>query len=135
MNIIICVDNRNGMMFNNRRLSSDSILRQDILKFLEDRQLWLNVYSAKQFATEISEYQNIFINDNFIQQANDDDYCFVENPDDLINAKIGRIVIYRWNRDYPADKFFNIDISDRTLISTEEFAGSSHDKITKEVYE
>lgn len=132
LNIIVCVDNRNGMMFNKRRLSSDSLLRQNIYDMLQDEKLWMNSYSSKQFT---EEYSGITVCDVFMQQANEDEYCFVENPDDLINAEIGQIVIYRWNRDYPADKFFNMDVSDRTLISTEEFAGSSHDKITKEVYE
>lgn len=132
MNIIVCVDNRNGMMFNRRRLSSDSLLKQNIFDMLQGDKLWMNSYSSKQFT---EEYPGIKVCDDYIHQANNDEYCFVENPDDLINAKIGQIVIYRWNRDYPADKFFNIDISDRTLISTEEFAGSSHERITKEVYE
>lgn len=78
----------------------------------------MNSYSSKQFTEEYSE---IKISDDFIHKADDNEYCFVENPDDLINAKIGQVVVYRWNRDYPADKFFNMDISDRRLISTEEF--------------
>ncbi len=132
LNIIVCVDNRNGMMFNNRRLSSDSILRQNIFQTITGSKLWMNSYSSKQF-TEGNPA--IEVCDNFIQKASGNDYCFVENPDDLVGVTADRIIIYRWNRDYPADQFFNMDISDRKILLTEDFQGSSHDKITKEVYE
>lgn len=36
------------------------------------------------------------------------------------------------NRDYPVDLYFEIDLSRWKKISSKEFAGSSHDKITKE---
>ena len=57
----------------------------------------MNSYSSKQFT---EEYSGIRVCDDFIRQANDDEYCFVENPDDLVNAEISQIVIYRWNRNF-----------------------------------
>ena len=49
--------------------------------------------------------------------------------------RIERIILYRWNRAYPGDMFFDIKL-DRSwhLASAEDFAGSSHEKITKEIY-
>jgi hypothetical protein len=45
-------------------------------------------------------------------------------------------VVYRWNRRYPGDVFFDLDVSAAPwrCVETEEFVGSSHEKITKEVY-
>ena len=49
--------------------------------------------------------------------------------------KIDTFILFRWNRDYPADFFFKVDLSQWNLISTEDFEGTSHEKITMEVYE
>ena len=50
--------------------------------------------------------------------------------------KLEQIIVYRWNRHYPADFYFGIALETPawTRIRTEEFAGSSHEKITKDVY-
>ena len=46
MNIIVCLEDKNGMMFNKRRLSQDVAIREDLpvcdsenLQFIEDKQL------------------------------------------------------------------------------------------------
>ena len=47
-----------------------------------------------------------------------------------------KIVLYHWNRSYPGDFFFDIDVTKAWhCVFTRSFAGSSHDKITEEVYE
>ena len=50
---------------------------------------------------------------------------------------IEKIVIYKWNKIYPAELFF--DLSDmlvaENMTEQREFVGFSHEKITKEVYE
>ena len=50
-------------------------------------------------------------------------------------ANIESVVLYKWNRVYPADQYFTMDLSDWKLVETAEFAGSSHEKITEESYE
>ena len=47
--------------------------------------------------------------------------------------KAERIVLYRWNRAYPADVKFTMP-KGFTLKESREFAGSSHEKITREEY-
>ena len=43
--------------------------------------------------------------------------------------------MFRWNRDYPADTYFDLSLeSGWTRTETSEFAGSSHETITKEIY-
>lgn len=47
MIIIVCADNNNGMMFNNRRQSQDRTLRDHILQLIGTSKLWMNEYSKK----------------------------------------------------------------------------------------
>lgn len=131
MNIIVCLDNKNGLTFNNRRQSQDSIVRQDILNLTKSSKLLMNTYSAKQF----TEQNQIVIAEDFCNIANVGDYCFVENIDvSQFSQKIEQVIIYKWNRDYPSDFKFNLDLSNYKLVATRDFIGNSHDKITQEIY-
>lgn len=131
MKVIVCVDKKGGMMFNNRRQSQDRVLREKIAEILNGATLYMNSYSAKQFKGECS----ITVDEEFLSVAGKDDFCFVENltvtPD-----TVNEFYIFNWNRKYPADFYF--DIKPRELgfkpIKTEEFQGSSHEKITLEVF-
>ncbi len=82
MTVIVAIDNQNGMMFNNRRQSQDSILRKRILSISKNGgALWMNEYSAKQFASENDS--PIIVDNDFLKKAKSEDYCFVENTDVL----------------------------------------------------
>jgi hypothetical protein len=132
MTLIVCLDDRNGMMFNKRRQSQDSVLRARVIKASSESKLWMSPYSAKQFEPDA----RIEIDENYQRHADKNDFCFVEDmPISL--RHVDRIIIYRWNRHYPADKHFDIDLDKKgfKLISTDEFAGSSHEKITEDIYE
>lgn len=133
MILIVCVDERNGMMFNNRRQSKDKILSEHILKLVDNNKLWTNNYSKGVF--ENQENSNILVDDNFIEKIEKEDYCFVENIDvsKLLN-KVDKIILYNWNRHYPADQYFNIRLDDWLLESESEFSGSSHERITQKIY-
>ena len=131
MKLIFCLDDRCGMMFNGRRQSQDRILRERILSMTEGRKLFMSKYSAKQFPDDAK----IKVNDNYQKRAKSEDFCFVEDiPFSLDNVE--EIIIYRWNRHYPSDTRFEIDLAAQgyLLYSTEDFEGSSHDKITEEKY-
>lgn len=133
--MIVCVtlDNNNGMMFNNRRQSQDSLLRKDIIDHCNGSRLWMNTYSEMLF--DKSDDVDVVIDNEFLQKAEENDYCFVEtnNLQDY-ETRISKIILYRWNRDYPADLYFEIDLNNWILSSSSDFAGSSHEKITKEVW-
>ena len=134
MHLIVCLDNKNGMLFNRRRQSQDSMLRMRILEQFSTSGLWMNGYSAKQF-DPLPEC--VTVTDD-ICDAGKGCYCFVENisPKELPQKPEG-IVIYRWNRSYPADVFFPMEqmIGGMRLVSRREFQGNSHDIITEEIYE
>jgi len=135
MIIIACVDDNMGMMFNHRRQSQDRVLRERILDATKGGKLWMNHYSAKQFSE--NDAPQINVDDNFISEAGDGEYCFAEDCDVTPYLRwVEKIILYRWNRRYPLDQTFPIGLSAGgwKLIHTEEFAGSSHGKITEEIY-
>ena len=135
MKVIACVDDCNGMLFNKRRQSRDRVLIDDIVKNIVGGNLLITKYSEKLF--EESGIDCFFISDYILDEADPEDYCFIEDKALAPYAdKINELIIYRWNRKYPADTYLDIDPTALSLrlISTTEFAGSSHEKITKEVY-
>lgn len=129
MNVIVCVDDEGGMMFNSRRQSKDRELIKRVYEITADNRLWINHYSVPLFREE----DNIIVDDMFLQKAAYGDYCFVEN-ERIPESSIERLIVYKWNRRYPSDFKLNIRLEDWSLSSSYEFAGYSHEKITEEVY-
>lgn len=120
------------MLFNHRRLSRDRRVCEKILAYSNEKELWMNAYSRKLF-TNLTDINNIQVDEEFLDKSQS--ICFVENQDITpYLPKIDTLVLFRWNRDYPADFFFTVDLSQWNLISTEDFEGTSHEKITMEVY-
>jgi len=135
MIIIVCVDDNNGMLFHNRRQSRDTFLYKHIIEVTEGKRLLMNSYSAKLFSEKQKEH--IIVQCDFLEIASENDYCFVENTE-LLNYQnnIQKIILYRWNRVYPADTYFQfpLDKNKWKLQKTTDIKGNSHDVITEEVY-
>lgn len=130
---ISAVDNSMGLMFNHRRQSMDRLLRKRVLEMAAGKKLWMNAYSAGQFGDEGRDI--ITVDENFLSHAGEGDFVFCE--DQLMNPwmeRIESVILYRWNRDYPGDMFLDFDASQWKLAKTEDFAGSSHEKITEEIW-
>ena len=135
MKLIVCVDDRMGVMFNRRRQSKDVKVREDMLAMLgEGQNLFVSPYTAKQFLPE--EQERLYISENFLLEAGEEDICFVEDKDvSELADKVGSIVLYRWNRHYPSDRYFTLDLSGYELISSLDFVGNSHPEMLKEQYQ
>ncbi len=133
MRLIVCLDDRNGMSFNGRRQSSDQVLYVHISGMVQGHKLYLNGYSAPLFSDLDA---NVHVDECFLQIAGEDDFCFAENLDvSAYTHRCSEVVIYRWNRCYPGDLFFPTEmLSGMLLVYSEEFKGSSHERITQEVY-
>ena len=132
MKVIVCLDERLGMMFNKRRQSRDSVLIADIVSDLDGEKLYISPYSEKLFdGLEVK----LKIKDDPLKAAKRNSVCFIEGCS-LAEYKndIDEVVIYRWNRHYPGDFYFDLNMEGYALKSVTEFAGSSHEKITKEIY-
>lgn len=129
MNIIICLDNNNGMMFNNRRQSMDRLLRMDILSMVNGNRLLMNSYSKGQFSElsfggsgfeksfktvskdKISISDNVYVCEDFLDKALENDFAFVENTGiSDYEGTISEIFVYRWNRVYPSDMHIDIEL-------------------------
>lgn len=133
MVLIICIDQRNGMIFNNRRQSKDKVLISHILDKTKNQKLWITNFSKDLF--DVNDFNNVIIDDNFIDKISKDDYCFIENLNvSELTDKVDKIILYNWNRHYPADLYFNIPLDNWVVSSENEFTGSSHEKITETIY-
>lgn len=134
MILMVCIDDDWGMAFANRRQSQDRILRARLLR-LSGGVLRLNAYSAKQFPPE--ENARFIVEEDFLEQAGEGDFCFAETTDVApFEEKAEKIILYHWNRRYPASLHFSIPLAEHgwKCASAEEFQGYSHEKITEEVY-
>lgn len=134
MNVIVCLDDRDGMMFNGRRLSMDQAIREDVLRLVGLRSLWMSGYTFKQFPE--NNIRNVIVDRLFLSKARERDYCFVEDLHISHHVpNIEQLIIYRWNRKYPSDFYFDIDMSiGWELTDSCDFPGYSHECITREVY-
>lgn len=131
MELILCIDDDFGMMFNHRRQSQDRILRKHIMNNWSH--VYMTEYSKKIFETEelLPGFSvSIWKSGEALPQ---DVTLFIEDPDDLQDAEL--LIIYCWNRRYPSDKKLPAGFLDHyAMISEQDFAGSSHDKITERKY-
>lgn len=126
MTLYVCVDDRNGLLFNNRRQSRDRAVLEDIRTSLPDV-LTVDSFSEKLIAPTGISYR--------VGEPELGCHFFLENrkASELL-PMAEKVVIYRWNRVYPGDFRFDGELGGFTLRNTEEFPGTSHEKITKEVY-
>ncbi len=128
MTLYICLDDRNGLQFNKRRQSRDAAVLEDIRSCLSGN-LLIDPFSEKL----IREAEIPCV----LPPETAEDYFSENIPSDEMLKKISKIVIYRWNRHYPSDIRWDPDLNALGFVLTEttEFAGTSHEKITREVYE
>ena len=131
MNIIVCIDKNNGMMICGKRQSQDRVLREKILEITNGSRLLMNSYSARQFENA----EGIVVDDDFLNNACQGDFCFVENKE-ITSENVDSFYVFNWNRKYPGDLFFSVDLKAEGFkkMKKEEFKGNSHDKITLEIY-
>ena len=131
MVLVVCIDKNMGMLFNNRRQSRDRVLIERLLDKIGENKLYITEFSRILFADNESKIEVV---EDF-NDVKDEKYCFVENIDEtMLEDKVEKIIIYDWNKVYPADKTFDISLDGWKLESLEDFVGYSHDKITEKVY-
>lgn len=95
-----------------------------------------NNVSAKKSEVNVS-VEKLYDNEHL--DHFDGEYFFLENAQSIQNVMkqengIEKLVLYYWNRKYPADQYFPIDLTEWSEESREEFPGNSHEKITKVTY-
>lgn len=132
---ILCLDSQNGLMFGGRRQSRDRLLLEDIRQFCEGKTLLMSEYSNRLFLQYGFAGQTV--NPQFLSQAGPGDICFIEGNDLLsIVDRLEKLVLYCWNRVYPADLYFDPSLLEGwRLLERKDFPGSSHELLTRKVYE
>ena len=126
MTLILWTGKNGEMLFNRRRCSQDRAVIADILSMYPPEQICVSAYSASLFPGS----QII----SCLEEANDHVLFLEDLPLSPALAQAKRLIVYRFDRVYPADVRFTLS-PDFSLKASTEFSGSSHDKITREVYE
>ncbi|MBQ9942653.1 MAG: ribonuclease Z [Christensenellaceae bacterium] len=128
MTLFVCVDDRMGMAFFGRRQSRDSAVCKDIAATAGGQTIGMAHASAKLF-------DGI---DARLAPGADPKTCgfyFLEfAPPSTLIGPGDTLVLYRWNRHYAADLHFDIPLEGKLPADVREFAGTSHETITREVY-
>lgn len=139
MRLVYILDQKNGLLFNKRRQSKDSILIDNIIQKVnevENATLWLSDYSRELFVDSGLELKDI--NELSLAEASDKDFIFIEDvsvdiQDVLENTESSHyLYLYKWNKVYPADK--RLDVTEDyfnhfEVLLTETFEGNSHEEI------
>ena len=133
MTAIVCVEDRGGILFLDRRVSRDREVYRDVAENYNE--VYMTDYSLPLFdGVKINTGVRLFP----ISEGKRGEVCFVESGEIADNIhKISCLVIYRWNRTYPYDVKLGFEPEELGFVrvSTAEFVGYSHEKITKDVYE
>ena len=127
--VAVCVDDGQGLMLFGKRQSRDRVLISEFVK---------KIYIAPFSKLLFEQYPDVSVADDPFSVAEEGSAIFVENLriDERLDS-VSTLIIYRWNRKYPSDVKFNVDPikCGFKLKSSVDFKGSSHEKITKEIYE
>lgn len=128
MQIAVCVDDALGRTFNGRRQTKDRVVAADLIREAQGR-LFITPFSQKW----LGDSPGVSLWDG----GDSSHLLFLEaEPLAPYAQQITRLVIYRWNRRYPADTYLDLDPQalGLTLESTQELTGFSHPVITKEIW-
>lgn len=125
MRVFVCVDQKDGLLFNNRRPSRDRVVIEDIEKLLDGQDIAMSEYSAKLF----EGYDHVVVTEDFKDFEN----VFSEQAN-LEELAWNELIVYRWDKVYPSDVKLDIDLSSLKLKDVSTLQGYSHDTILKEVY-
>lgn len=131
--VAVVVDDDCGMLLFGKRQSRDRVLIAEFMDSAAERPVYVSNFSKNLF----EGYDSVTLCDNPLEESADGAVCFIENLHLAPYIEhIDELIIYRWGRLYHSD--FKLDVEPKKygykLSSVTEFAGSSHDRITKEIY-
>lgn len=126
--IALCIDKGNGRLFYGKRTSSDREVRKRLLDMTDV--LYVDSYTAAQFTEDYGKEKLRVVDD---PAGIAEGTAFIELQD--IPRDADRIVIFNWNRKYPADRFLDFRFSGWRKVKKEDFEGYAHPKVTMDVWE
>ena len=122
------LENKNGRSFFGKRLSSDREIPKKLVSI--STEIYTDEYSYSHIPDELKSNFHVLSN---TEDLNEKQLFWTEIGD--IPKNTDKLIIFRWNRDYGADKFYDPIKNGWILVSSEDFSGYSHEKITMETYE
>ena len=128
MRIALCTDNRKGLSFHGRRLSRDRAQQEDLLALCGGEPLYIAPYSAALFTWAGNRVR---VDEGLLEVSGP--LCFLEDrlpPPEQVEE----LILYCWNRDYPADVRLGWDLTAFQIAEAREFPGRSHPRITRTIY-
>ena len=127
--LVVCTDERAGLSFTNRRLSSDKALYPWLASGLAPGEsIHMAPYSAPLFK---SVNASVDARDDFMTA--EEGFFFVERGD-VDQSAFDRVILVRWNRRYPSDRRFKVDSAMFRKLESTDLVGAAHDRITIETY-
>ena len=133
LTVAVALDEREGMTIFGKRQSRDRVLIADFVTSMGDTPIYISPFSKVIF----EPHKEVNIVEDPFHDSCEGGACFIENYhlSHYIDM-IGTLIIYRWNELYPSDVRFDLDVTAAgfKLVESYDFEGSSHAKITKEVY-
>lgn len=129
MTLIVCLDPRNGLLFNNRRQTVDYELVKIIAK--DFGKVYISPFSEKYF-----EGVDCIVSKDPYAAAAPDGTVFIENDDTPATEAITKLIVYRWSTVYPADTYFKLSPEELglSLRGRVKFSTKVHKDIVKEIY-
>ena len=135
MILITCVDQKNGVAFHGRRQTSDAAVFRDIFKAADN----------DMYGVEVLEYTqplwDAFVRAEALPSWHpafeaESGAIFTElNDCEGYELYYPTVILYRWDKVYPADVILKLDLTKYHLVEIYEFQGTSHEKVRRETYE
>lgn len=133
MVIVACIDKSGNIALNTNGQLNHIIFLIRLKVVSNEALLYMNCNSSQQFGY----YPMKMIDDNFLDIAGEDSYCFVEDTDvtPYIDC-IDKIILYKWNKKFSSRLKFDKSILNKfSIVSKKSFYGESFLKISEVVYE
>ena len=109
MTLVLCADDRGGLSYNHRRQSRDREVSARVLADAAGRPLWCAPSSLALFGPGAEGH--LTAAEDFLNRAGPGELCFVEGRPLLPwLERMEGLVLYRWNRRYPADVYLDISL-------------------------
>lgn len=129
----VCIGEGNGMLFNRRPGQPGQASAGGPAVPVRGEAAVAGTATPAPLFADVSD--RITVDEDFLEKAGSGEVCFVEDqPLAPAADRVEAVVLYRWNRAYPADVRFDFDLTDFRLEERTEFPGASHEKITRELY-
>ena len=131
MTLITRLDPKGGMLFNNRRQTIDYEVVDMICKTAGDK-LYISPFSEKYFTDKA-----VRILGDPLKDAPDDAAVFIEDIDFFgYIHRIDKIIVFRWNEVYPADRSLSFDPTEVGFrrLGEIKFSTKVHKDVKKEIY-